>query len=92
MDSKTITLKPYDEDAANDVFSILFHGSDIERPDGYTEIPAVSYQLVVSALEWIMWETSGQARDDLKHAKWVVEKLRDEQKKREWQRKDKTKV
>lgn len=84
--SKIVTLKPYDYDVADDVFSVLFYGSDKETEDGYREIPAASYQLVVSALELFRWEVIGSNYDTLRKATAIVEMLRDKQKVREWKR------
>jgi len=53
MKEKTITIRPYDYDAQQRVFALLFHGSGMSREDGLTEIPAASYQLVISSLELI---------------------------------------
>lgn len=84
---KTITLRPYDRDISDDVFSVLFYRDMHERPDGLTEIPAASYQLVISALELMRWEVKpGPEKDALNHAIGLVERLREEQKDREWER------
>ena len=34
MKEKTVTLRPYDADVVDDVFSVLFYGSDVETEDG----------------------------------------------------------
>lgn len=80
-----VELKPYDEEVQDAVFRELFcKGRD--REDGLKEIPAESYQLVVSALEWIRWECSGDDREVLLQATGIVKNLRNEQKIREWRR------
>lgn len=81
----TLTVKPYDYDMADAVFPILFI-TDVGREDGLTEIPAASYQIVVSALEQMTWEVSGEDRATLKRAIGVVAFLRDMQKGREYRR------
>ena len=83
---KNVTLKPYDHTVANDVFSVLFYGSSYETEDGYMEIPADSYQLIVSALDLIRWETHGDDYAALMKTKFLIENLRDKQKRREWKR------
>ena len=86
---KNITLRPYDRDVSDDVFSVLFYRDMHERPDGLTEIPAASYQLVISALELMRWEVKpGAEKDALNHTIALVEYLRDEQKDREWMRRE----
>lgn len=81
------TLRPYDYDCADDVFSILFCKTGNVTEDGLTEIPAASYQLIVSALELMLWEVTGtKNRDALKSTISLVERLRDCQKMREWKR------
>jgi len=80
-------LKPYNYDCADDVFSILFRETDHVTEDGLTEIPAASYQIVVSALELMLWEVkSPESLDTLRSAIRLVEGLRDCQKMREWKR------
>lgn len=87
MKELTVTLKPYDYDIQDKVFSTLFCNV-ADREDGLTEVPAASYQLVVSALEYIQWELSdSKQRETMKHARAIVEYLRDKQKMREWDRK-----
>lgn len=80
-------LKPYDYDVANEVFSALFM-KGLDREDGLIEIPAASLQLVVSALEYIRWDCKGEDREIMKKATGIVEWLRDQQKMREWDRKE----
>lgn len=89
MREKPVTLRPYDSDVADDVFSVLFYESDKETEAGLMEIPAASYQLVVSALELLVWETDGEDRDTIKNAMGIVRILRDRQKSRERIRKAK---
>lgn len=87
MKELTVTLKPYDYDIQDKVFSTLFCNV-ADRDDGLTEVPAASYQLVVSALEYILWELSvSKDRETVKRAREIVEGLRDRQKCREWDRK-----
>lgn len=84
----TMTVKPYDYDVADDVYSVLFYGSDKSTEDGLMEIPAASYQIIVSALELMRWEVRGADREVLRQATGIVEYLRDRQKNREWKRKE----
>lgn len=84
---KTITLKPYDREVSEDVFSVLFNNIENSTEDGLMELPSASYQLVVSALESIRWDVRGDDRDTIKKAIGIVEGLRDKQKTREWRRK-----
>lgn len=81
----TIDVKAYDHDVIDNVFDALFRTGN-DRPDGLTEIPAASYQLIVSALEYITWELTGPDRDTIKKARGIVEGLRDKQKRVEWSR------
>lgn len=83
---KTVTLKPYDRDVAEDVFSVLFNGIEYSTESGLMEVPSASYQLVVSALESIRWDVHGAEYDTIKKAIGIVEGLRDRQKMREWKR------
>lgn len=86
---KNITLRPYDREVVNDIFSALFNNDMPDRPDGLTEIPAASYQLVISALELMRWEVSpGREKDALRTTIALVERLRDEQKEREFARRE----
>lgn len=87
MKQKKILLAPYDADAAEDVFSVLFMGSDKETENGLQEIPADSYQLLISGLELALWELTGADRLTVKQAIGIVAGLRDMQKIREWNRK-----
>ena len=80
-----IELKPYDKETAYTVFNALFCNG-IEREDGLTEIPSASLQLVVSALEYILWDVSGEDRITIKKAVGITDWLRDQQKMREWER------
>lgn len=81
-----LIVKPYDDDVAQEVFQALFRGSDHATEDGLMEIPADSYQLVVSALELIQYDVTGELRQTIKDAIYIVERLRDTQKIREWKR------
>ena len=85
---RMIVLPPFDYDVADKVFSSLFleNCRSYERDDGLTEIPAASYQLVVSALEAIRWELDGDDYTTIRRATAIVERLRDAQKRREWKR------
>lgn len=83
MYEETITLKPYDDDVQNSVFHALFCSSSYSTETGLREIPADSYQLVVSALDLIRWEARGEDRETLKHAIAIVSRFRDQQKLRE---------
>lgn len=79
-------LKAYDHNCADEVFSELFT-KGLDREDGLKEIPSASLQLVVSALEYIRWDLrGGEDRTTILKAVGVVERLRDEQKMREWKR------
>ena len=78
-------IVPYNDEIAQTIFSKLFR-TDIETEQGITEIPADSYQLVVSALDLIRWELSGDDREIIKKATEICEWLRDKQKMREWNR------
>lgn len=82
-----ITLKPYDREVADNVFSVLFNHIEYSTEDGLSEIPSASYQLVVSALEMIRWDCKGDDREIIRKATGIVERLRDVQKMREWNRK-----
>lgn len=84
---KVVNLKPYDREVAEDVFSVLFNHIEHETEAGLQEVPAASYQLVVSALECLRWDVRGEDREILKRATGIVEELRDRQKMREWRRK-----
>jgi len=82
---KTAMIKAYDYDSADQAFDVLFcTGRD--RSDGIIEIPAASYQLLVSALECLRWETSGSDNKIINQAIGIAERLRDQQKRREWER------
>ena len=88
MKETTITLKPYNYDCADDVYDTLFYNvSEYATEDGWFEIPAASYQIIVSALELFLWEAkTSEDREVLKNAVMLVERLRDKQKTREWKR------
>lgn len=83
---KTVTLRPYDHDVSDDVFSCLFNHIDQETETGLMEIPSASYQLIVSALEMVRWECTGADLETIKRATAIVSGLRDQQKRREWNR------
>ena len=89
MREKTVTLRPYDSGVSNEVFSILFHGIEHETEEGLMELPAASYQLVISALELIRWDVCGDDAMAIRNATAILCGLRDRQKLREWNRKDK---
>lgn len=83
---KTVTLRPYDREAAEDVFHYVF-ASGIDGENGLKECPAAALQLLVSALEYIRWDVHDQAgRQALKQTIGIVEGLRDQQQRREWNR------
>ena len=82
-----MTVKPYDYDVADALFPILFR-TNTEREDGLTEIPAASYQMIVSALELIRWEVRGWDREIIRQATGIIAGLRDIQKNRERKRED----
>lgn len=83
---KSIVIKPYNYDVEGEILSALFYNTGYETEEGWTEIPAASYQLVASALELIKWETHGETYQILKEAIGIVKHLRDIQKLREWNR------
>ena len=88
---KTIELKPYDFHVTDAVFSELFT-KGLDREDGLKEIPADSYQLVVSALEYILWDIPSsfrKERDTINYAICIVEQLRNKQQRVELDRKRK---
>ena len=82
-----MTVKPYDYDVADALFPVLFR-TNAEREDGLTEIPAASYQMIVSALELIRWEVRGGDREIIRQATGIIAGLRDIQKNRERKRED----
>lgn len=83
---KTIELKPYDFHVTDAVFDELFT-KGLDREDGLKEIPADSLQLVISALEYILWDVHAKHdRETIKFAISIVEGLRNQQKMREWKR------
>lgn len=89
MKEMNVTLKPYDRDVANNVYSVLFYGSDKSTEDGLMEIPTASYQLVVSALELMLWEVrKPDEREAFKKTIGIVAGLMETQKDREWKRRD----
>ncbi|MBO5969199.1 MAG: hypothetical protein J6S14_11960 [Clostridia bacterium] len=85
LKEKTMTVKPYDYDIADDLFPVLFR-TNVEREDGLTEIPAASLQMIVSALELIRWEVRGGDRAIIIQAEGIISGLRDIQKIRERKR------
>jgi len=87
MKTMSIKLEPYNYDVSDNVFSILFNGSDKETENGLQEIPAASYQLIVSALQLCAYDNlDGGERDIIHTATAIIERLRDQQKLREWRR------
>ena len=85
--TKTVELKPFDRKVADDVYSCLFCHIETETEDGLMEIPSASYQLVVSALESMLWEARDmEEKTALRKAVGLVESYRDRQKMREWHR------
>lgn len=81
-----IDLRPYDHDSAEKAFSVLFT-KGIDGDDGLKEVPSAALQLLVSGLEYTAWGMHGEDRDVLKKAQYLCERLRDQQKMREWKRK-----
>lgn len=82
-----VFVAPYDYNAADELYDILFNGAQFSTEGGNKEIPAASYQLLVSGLEAASWDAKD--REDFKkirEAVAVVQRLRDEQKRREWKR------
>ena len=63
----------------------LFCESPYEH-NGLKECPSSAYQLMVSALEFILWELNEEDWAIIKQAVGICERLRDEQKRREWNR------
>ena len=68
----TIELKPYDHNVTDTIYSRLFNNTGHTTEDGLTEIPADSYQLVISALQLIRWEVRG---DEDREAFYRVESV-----------------
>ncbi len=88
---KTMVVKPYDRDVSDDVFSCLFR-TNVSRPDGLTEIPAASIQIVISALELLLWDCNGKdERIAVRKCIGIINRLREEQKDREWNRRKENK-
>ena len=83
---KTATIKPYDFHSADKAFEVLFT-QGLAQGNGLKEIPADSYQLVVAALEYILWDVTGEDHTTIKKAVSICQRLRDQQKRREWKRK-----
>ena len=81
-----IDLKPYDRESAEEAFSVLFT-KGIDGDDGLKEVPSAALQLLVSGLEYTSWGMLGKDGDVLKKAQYICERLRDQQKMREWDRK-----
>lgn len=88
MDELKEKLVPYDREVADVVFSKLFITDQYSTEGGLSEVPSASYQLVVSALELMLWEVRGETHDTLKRAVGIVQGLRDAQKMREWKRRE----
>jgi len=85
---KTVTLRPYDREVTEDIFQIVFN-SGIDGENGLKECPAAALQLLISGLEYIRWDVYDAAdRKALKQTIGIVEWLRDQQKQREWDRRD----
>lgn len=85
----TIELKPYDFHVTDAVYSHLFYVDQYETEDGLFEIPADSYQLVISALELIRWEVRGEEdREAFYRVESVLSHLERGQRQREWKRKE----
>ena len=80
-------IKAYDYHVAETIVTKLFYDGK-DREDGLKEIPAASLQLLVSALEAIRWDVFGEDREAILRACGIAERLRDEQKLREWKRRE----
>lgn len=84
---KEINVKPYDFKCVEEITHELFHAKELkETPEGWIEIPADSYQLILNGLEEARWFVHGEDRAALRHAMYIVENLRDIQRRREIQR------
>ena len=83
----TVELKPYDHDVADDIFSALFC-KGLDREDGLKEIPSASLQLLISGLEYVLWDLTGNDRSTVKSTISILSYLRDVQKGREFRRKN----
>lgn len=82
-------IKPYDNEVADAIFAKLFWTREYTTEDGLREIPAASYQMVVSALDLFLGEVKDEAkRKSIKQTIGVVQNLRDKQKMREWKRRN----
>ena len=86
-----IDIKVYDYDAQEAVFSELFFSKDIkDTEDGMREIPAASYQLLISGLEQSLWLVPLSAvrdnREIIRQAIGILESARNRQKRVEFER------
>lgn len=84
---RSVELRPYSHNAADNVYSVLFWGAEHNQENGLREIPSASYQLLVSGLEMVKSECSyGEELNTIREAIGILEMLRDRQKRREWAR------
>ena len=76
-------VKPYDYDAVDNIIHELFWSKDIKTNEdrGLVEIPAASYQLIISGLKCAAWMPDNREdRETIRKACRLLEDLRDEQK------------
>lgn len=85
--TKALTVTAYDRDVADEIFGLLFYNSPYSTEKGLMEIPSASYQLVISALELIKWDASGEDRDAIRRTISFCEQMRGDSNSREWKRK-----
>ena len=78
-----IDVKAYDYDAVDNIIHELFWSKDIKTDEnrGLIEIPAASYQLIISGLKCAAWMSDNREdRETIRKACHLIEDLRDEQK------------
>ena len=78
-----IDVKAYDHDAVDNIIHELFWSKDIKTDEnrGLIEIPAASYQLIVSGLKCAAWMPDNREdREIIRKACHLIEDLRDKQK------------
>lgn len=92
---KTMVVKPYDSKVVDDLTSILLWKDMVDRGDGYMDIPAATLQLGINILESAKYYMADLTEDLDKRSKCraamcnaigIMERLRDVQKIREWNR------
>lgn len=84
-----INVKAYDHNAVDDIIHELFWSKDIKTDEtrGLIEIPAASYQLIISGLKCAAWMPDNREdRDIIRKACSLLETMRDNQKQVEWRR------